>query len=85
MEVWGSSQASSFSLDQQLFLVSLLLELPTEDGSEGAVLSSFFGRLSGVSRKPGKDKIPRHTGIWKWKGKTDGDQRWKETAEDTLC
>ena len=58
-ETWGSSQMFSFDLDQPLFLVSWLLELPGEDGSEGDILSSLIGKQLGVPGKPGKDKISK--------------------------
>lgn len=66
MEVWGSSQALSFGLDQPLSLVSFHLEFPGEDGSEGDILSSLFGKLLGVPGKPGKDKTSKYNGLWKW-------------------
>lgn len=68
-EVWGSSQAFSFDLDQPLFLVSWMLELPGKDGSEGDILSSLVGKQLGIPVKPGKDKISKCNGIWKWMGK----------------
>lgn len=49
----------SFDLDQPLFLVSRLLELPGKDGSEGDILSSLIGKQLGVPGKPGKDKISK--------------------------
>lgn len=58
-EIWGSSQVFSFDLDQPLFLVSWLFELPGKDGSEGDILSSLVGKQLGVPGKPGKDKISK--------------------------
>lgn len=42
MEACGSSQEFPFSLDQPLFLISLLLELPGEDGREGINFSPVW-------------------------------------------
>lgn len=80
MAVWGSSQAFSFSfgLDQPLSLVSFHLEFPGEDGSEGDILSSLFGKLLGVPGKPGRDKTSKYNWTLEMDEGTDGDQRWKE-------
>lgn len=69
MEGCGSSKEFPFGLDQPLFLVSLLLELPSEEGREGYKLLSLFGKLWGLSGRPRKDKISKCNGIQKWMGK----------------
>lgn len=87
LEVWGSSQAFSFGLDQPVFLISLLLELPDEDGNEGDVLLSLFGKLLEVPGKPGKDKISKYNGIWKRMGELmeiRGGKRFRNKEEESI-
>lgn len=55
-------QVFSFDLDQPLFLVSWLFELPGKDGSEGDIPSSLVGKQLGVSGKPGKIRFPSYNG-----------------------
>lgn len=43
--------------------MDLALELAAEDGGEGAMLSSLFGKLRGG--QPGKDKTCKYNGLQK--------------------